>query len=170
LRGLLTPDAPVTVPLSVGAKALWVDFFNDWNKAVNQVSGDLAAAFSKMEAYAARLALIHHVVTKLHDTRPSPINKDSMQAGITLAYWFGGEAYRVYRELQSTSGDGELDEIIALFKKNHNRLTPRELMRARRGRYPTADAAETAIRRLGRQVRSGSVRTGGRASFYFELL
>src|SRR5262249_12557194 len=55
--------APHVLKLSPDAKAAWVTFYNAWAQEQAAVDGELAAAFSKLEAYAARFALLHHVVT-----------------------------------------------------------------------------------------------------------
>ena len=43
-------------------KAAWVAFYNAWAREQAGVEGELAAAFGKLEGYAARFALLHHVV------------------------------------------------------------------------------------------------------------
>jgi hypothetical protein len=58
---------PVDVSLDTPAKVLWVDFYNQWAKEQISLEGELAAAWSKLEGYAARLALVHHVVTHAFD-------------------------------------------------------------------------------------------------------
>jgi len=51
---------PVIVPLSADGHAAWVDFYNAHGQEQAELSGDLAAAWSKLEGYAARLALVVH--------------------------------------------------------------------------------------------------------------
>src|SRR5262249_19977151 len=72
--------------LSGEAKAAWVAFYDSWAKEQAAVEGELAAAFSKLEGYAARFALLHHVVTHFGldagDLRP--VGVKSVEAGITL--------------------------------------------------------------------------------------
>ena len=54
--------APVDLPLSVSGKAAWIEFYNRFACRQEDASGPLAAAYAKLEAYAARLALIDHLV------------------------------------------------------------------------------------------------------------
>src|SRR5262249_9743243 len=54
---------PHVLTLSPEGKVVWVQFYNDWAREQAAVEGELAAAFSKLEGYAARLALVHHVVS-----------------------------------------------------------------------------------------------------------
>src|SRR5262249_50644549 len=68
------------------AKAVWVAFYGEWAKVQAGVEGELAAAFSKLEGYAARLALVHHVVTHAHgQTDCEPVEPVSVEAGVSLA-------------------------------------------------------------------------------------
>src|SRR5262249_7493194 len=53
---------PVVLSLTAGGKALWVEWFNEWGAVQDAAEGDLASAYAKIEAAAARLALLHHVV------------------------------------------------------------------------------------------------------------
>ena len=49
---------PRIFPLSPKAKKAWMRFYNQHAAEQNEISGDLAAAWSKLEGYAARLALL----------------------------------------------------------------------------------------------------------------
>ena len=48
--------------LTSEAKSRYVAFFNEHNEQISSLDGELAAAWSKLEEYAARLALIVHLV------------------------------------------------------------------------------------------------------------
>ncbi len=52
---------PRVVVLDPAAKAEFIEFFNEHNEEQSQLDGDLAAAFSKLEGYAARFALVIHL-------------------------------------------------------------------------------------------------------------
>src|SRR5262249_40155162 len=91
--------APRVLDLSPEAKELWVAFYNSWAAEQAAVEGEVAAALSKLEGYAARFALLHHVVTLKGldcDDALHPVGVRSIEAGITLARWFGAEARRIY--------------------------------------------------------------------------
>jgi hypothetical protein len=64
--------------------------------------GELAAAFSKLEGYAARFALLHHDVSRVARGQDElvPVERESVEAGVTLCRWFSTEARCIY----STSG------------------------------------------------------------------
>src|SRR5262249_37174468 len=53
---------PGIVNLGADAKALWVAYYNRHGSVQETLSGDFAAAWSKLEGYCARFALVLHVV------------------------------------------------------------------------------------------------------------
>jgi hypothetical protein len=172
LVSIPTATEPVAVSLSSEAKSLWVDFYNSWNTDNAEAVGDTAAMFSKIEGYAARFALILHVVLTCRDTAPTPIGAESMAAGITLARWFAVEAKRVYTLMEECKGDAETAELIAFVRSKGGRVTPLEVYRANRSRYPSCDAAEHALHKLdqrGRWITGAGGAAGGRPSTWFTL-
>jgi len=72
-----------------------------------------------------------------------------MEAGETLARWFVHEAERVYATLGEKPEDRETRRIAELVKRLALRLggkvRPRDLQRANKGKYPTAEIAEAAL-------------------------
>ena len=82
------------------------------------MTGHQASAWAKLKGYAARFALLHHLLTRetgqdLSD--PGAVDEQSVAAGVALARWFGEEALRVYAvigvvtetpEAQETAGTG----------------------------------------------------------------
>jgi hypothetical protein len=71
---------------------------------------------AKLEGYAARLALIHHVVnpTAANAGGPViyPIADASMSARIAWAEWFAGEAMHVYTIFRETSEERECRRLV----------------------------------------------------------
>src|SRR5205823_6024210 len=53
--------SPHVLGLSGAARRLWIDFYNEWGGVQFGAEGEQAAAFAKIEAYASRLMLLHHV-------------------------------------------------------------------------------------------------------------
>ena len=83
---------PTAVRLSAAAKDLWVEFYNSWGRVQHAIEGDTAAAFGKIEAYAARFALLHHVVLTAAPTRPRrPSARPAWRPG---SDWPGGSPGR----------------------------------------------------------------------------
>src|SRR5262249_54640429 len=75
---------PYMLDLAEDAKKLWVAFYNSWAAEQANAEGELAAAYSKLEGYAARLALIHHVVSHvfLDASDLRLVGTKSIEAGI----------------------------------------------------------------------------------------
>lgn len=138
---------PIIVGLTGQAKRDYADFVDEHGAEQYHLDGDLAAAWSKLEGYAARLGLIHHLARWAAGDRRDPeagIDAESMRAGITLARWFGREDRRIYAMLAESTTDAERRELLELIRRRGGSITPRELMQTSRS-YPTADAAEAAL-------------------------
>jgi DNA polymerase I-like protein with 3'-5' exonuclease and polymerase domains len=186
LEGLLALDfatgddgqpCPCPLGLAPDAKQRWVAFYNDWAKEQAAVEGDLAAAFSKLEAYAARLALIHHVVTcvvaRQEDCRP--ITLESLEAGIALCRWFAYECRRVYATLGETAEERDARRLVELIRSWGGATTARQLQKSNSRKYPRAADAEAALDALvkdglGRWEEPEAGPKGGRPARRFVLL
>src|SRR5262249_52790610 len=114
LRELLALDyggdgLPHFLPLDRQARRLWVDFFNFWAQEQSQADGDLAAAFSKLEGYAARIALVCQLAMDSESVEVGPV---AMRSGITLARWFAREAERGYAILAESEEQREARALV----------------------------------------------------------
>jgi Protein of unknown function (DUF3987) len=168
---------PVLIGLSAEAKAAFKMFYNSHNREQVDLSGELAAAWSKLEEYAARLALVIHCTrwAARDPTLEDANNVDgaSMKAGITLAEWFKHETRRVYFLLAESEEQRQTRELVEWIERKAGTTTARELQQAIR-RYPTADAAEKALLRL-EQLGAGhwepipTTTRGGKPSRQFRL-
>jgi len=139
---------PVYVGLAADAKRLWVAFYDAHGQEQADLAGELAAAWSKLEGYAARLALIIHYARWAADDAslqdPDRIDADSMRRAVTLAEWFKGEARRVYGVLAESDEQRERRQLVEWIQRKGGAVTGRELQQGRRG-YGTATAAEAAL-------------------------
>jgi hypothetical protein len=140
-------DGPHVLKLSPEAKAAWVRWYNAWSSEQATVEGPLAAAFSKLEEAAARIALVHHVVTHVDrcETDLGPVEVESVEAGITLARWFAQEARRVYALLAEDEGQRNVRQLVDFIRARGGKITVRELQRANGRKYHDAAAAEAAL-------------------------
>ena len=142
---------PVTVPLSIDGKAAWVDFYNEHAQEQAELTGDLAATWSKLEGYAARLALVIHFVRwPANDAGLATMNAidaKSIKAGVQLSRWFGNEARRVYAILGESNEQRDQRRLIELIQRKGGSVTVRDLMRSAR-MFPSADVAEQALNEL----------------------
>ncbi len=160
---------PTALDLTPEAKTLWVKYFNRHRAELVDLDDDLAAAWSKLEAYTARFALIFQLCDCPDD---HSIDETSMQAAIELSDWFGCEAKRVYGMFGDDKEDQEQRELLDWIGRRGGRTTARELTRGpRRYRGKTQDA-ETALSNLvsdnlGRWQSIAPRKSGGRPTRCF---
>jgi hypothetical protein len=161
LLGLSLADVekrkPHMIRLSPGARALWIDFYNEWGGVQFEAEGEQAAAFAKIEAYAPRLMLLHHVVAHVAAGMSdlTPITESSAAVGIEMARWFAAEVVRVYLMLGESSDERDGRRLVDLIRARGGAITARKLMRSNSRRYPDTESAESALSAL---VGSGQAR------------
>lgn len=167
---------PVVIGLAPDAKTAWTVFYNAHAAEQANLNGDLAAAWSKLEEYAARMALVIHFV-RWAAGDPSLKHEDlvdveSMKAGIILATWFKGETQRVYSMLGETEASRDRRRLVEWIARRANPVTSRDVQMGCRW-LREAGVAESALEEL---VKSGwgkwqSSPTGrrGQPTRYFHL-
>jgi hypothetical protein len=170
---------PQGLPLSARAHALFIEFVNRHGREQSELeSDDLKAAWSKLEGYAARFALLFHLVRAVAAdptlVDAERVDESSMAAGIALAGWFGHEARRVYSGICLRGGDRDRQRLIELVRGLGGRATPTDLQRHCR-RYRTADQARAALMGLvsdglGKCTLPAPSPKGGRPSEVFVLM
>jgi hypothetical protein len=146
---------PSLVRLSGDAKAAWKAYFNAHAIEQADLTGDMAAAWSKLEEYAARLALVVHFTRwaagDANLTKPDIVDAASMNAGIVLAKWFKHEARRVYAMLDESDAERDERRLVDWIGRKGGTVTPREVQQGCRW-LKEPGAAETALEEL---VRAG---------------
>jgi hypothetical protein len=146
---------PVLVRLSPAAKTAWTTYFNEHAVEQADLTGDLAAAWSKLEEGAARLALIVHFARwAANDPKLASADRvdvDSMAAGIALAQWFKHKARRVYAMLGETEADRDQRRLAEWIERKGGAVTAREAQQGCRW-LQKPGAAEAALEEL---VRAG---------------
>lgn len=173
-------DRPRLVTLAPDAKRAWIAFYNNHAREQAELTGDLSAAWSKLEGYAARLALVIHLTRWAASESPCgdppPVDESSIAAGVVLARWFGDEAKRVYAILSETDEERDLRELAEWIARKHGGIaTVRDLTHGRRKYRGDPDGAE---RDLAAMVKAGDGRwevddhggKGGRPAQRFHLL
>tara|TARA_R110002096_G_scaffold344921_2_gene537807 strand:- start:41187 stop:43577 length:2391 start_codon:yes stop_codon:yes gene_type:complete len=145
---------PRIMTLSVSAKQRFIRFVNDHGSEQMGMVGDQAAAWSKLEGYAARFALIFHLTRIASGDRsiedPTLVDLESLEAGITLMRWFANEANRVYAMLLGQSALSMTSanlELVAWIRSQGNSTTVRDLSRGPRA-YRNTATAQAAIDEL----------------------
>ena len=138
---------PVTLGMTAEAKLEWVQFYGRFADRQAETDGELAAAFSKLEGYAARLALIHHVCQSVDAGSEALelVSLESVAAGIALAEWFSYEAERVYQMLGEQTEEQEVRKLVEkvnrLAGRFGGRLTADQLRRSNKAKYGSMEAA-----------------------------
>jgi hypothetical protein len=140
------PAVPIDVPLSAEAKSIWVSFYEEHAQAMEAAYGKLAAAYAKLEAYAARFALVFcmaNIVATDTWTMANDVMIDarSMMAGVELARWFRQETERVYAIIEESDTETGRRQIIELIQQHDGQITANDLRRRSR-RFVTSDDAE----------------------------
>lgn len=166
---------PSPVRLSPDAKDAFVAYFNEHAVAQASLTGDLASAWSKLEECAARIALVIHLASWVLGETDNELvlSRESMNAGVELARWFGHEAKRIYAVLDESKDEQRIRELVDLIRRRGGRITARDLCHASR-KYPKIDDAQAALDELRRQDLGGwekkpTTSIGGRPTMVFRI-
>ena len=142
---------PVLVRLAPDAKNAWKAYYNAHAVEQADLTGDLSAAWSKLEEYAARLALgIHFARWAANDTmltNANIVDATSMSAGIVLAKWFKHEARRVYAMLDESDPERDQRRLVEWIGHKGGSVTAREVQQGCRW-LKEPGAAEAALEEL----------------------
>jgi hypothetical protein len=141
---------PHVLDLTAEAAAAWAEFYNAHDVERDAPEGVLAASVGRMQAYAARFALIDHVLRSVQGGEGglAAVGVQSIEAGVTLCDWFAAETRRVYAKVFESAEERNAAGIVELIRGRGGRINIRQLMRASWRRYPDAETAELALDRL----------------------
>lgn len=149
-QALDADEAPVprVLRLSPEARTEWVAFYNELNLAATCMGEDLAAAWSKLESYTTRFALIIELLRRAcgETVESELVDLTSMRSAITLARWFGREAERTYAELSASDVELTVRDRVILIRRRGGEVTVREWQRIRS--LPGATEAEEQLELL----------------------
>ena len=166
---------PITLGLSSSGKAAWVEFYNEHAERQADASGEQAAALSKIEGAAARLALVLHCVREAAGDRTvsDQIDDQDIGSGVAIARWYADEAERVYQVLRETDEDRLQRQVVELISRKGGTITANDLRRRSRHIADNEDAEQflDGLVKAGVgtwvEVRSGN--EGGRPTQEFHL-
>jgi hypothetical protein len=140
---------PVPVALTPSAKSLWVTWCNAHNEEQLELTGERAAAWSKLEEIPARLALVvHYVRWAVLDPKISNqnvIDDATMAAAIELTEWFKYETERIYDLLAESPDHHSRRKLIELMERHGGRMTAANLRRFDRRYRDDLEGAEKAL-------------------------
>jgi hypothetical protein len=145
-------EEPRLVRLEPAAKAAYVAWHDRHGEELAELTGDRAAAWSKLTETAARLALIVHAVRVAAGNATSEdVDAESMDRALRLVEWHKHETRRVYSILGQTDEEAAErqsdDRLAAWIERRGGTTTARDLIAACRW-IGTSDEAEAALRRL----------------------
>jgi len=143
---------PRLLTLDSDAKRAWVKFYNEHNREQLNHTGDVSAAWSKLEGYVPRFALIIHLTRVAADdptvADSTRIDRASIEAGISLVQWFKGEVDRVYAYLSGDEQDRDCLRLMDWIRAKGGSVSVKDLYDAKRKRYPKAVDAENELKKL----------------------
>ena len=126
---------PKVLPFTHEAQKMWVTFYNEHAEGMTQRSGDEAAAWSKLQAIPARLALIFHNVR--HAMRDATlesfdaVDAASLEPAIYVARWFRYEIERLYSVLAEDEPQAEQRKLMEVVAGIGGRATVRQVQQAK---------------------------------------
>ncbi len=122
---------PRLLRMNADAKRVWVRFVNEHGAEQADRIGDEAAAWSKLEGYAARFALVLHLARVAADdptiSDAALVDEASIAAGVVLVRWFAHEAERVYALLSGDEESREQTHLLEWIESRGGSVTVREL-------------------------------------------
>ena len=168
-------EKPGLVFLTNEARSAFIAYYNSTADEQTGMTGDLAAAWSKLEEAAARLALVFHCIREVttDDVDSWKCDAESMAAGITAAEWFKSETERIQKLLSESDEERGLRSLAEWIRLRGGIVRASELVSNRRD-TTSAEQAELRLQTLvsaglgqWRNVQPGP--RGGRPSREFVL-
>lgn len=167
---------PAIVMLTAEGKRAWIEFYDEHNAEAANLSGDLAAAWAKLEGYAARLALVHHLIRQVSPENGEAVGEGidavSIAAGVKLSRWFALEARRVYAVLGEDDDARQRRQSVEVIERKGGAVTVRDWQRSRsirKSEDAEAELAQLVTAGVGRWEEVAPGPNGGRPSKRFIL-
>jgi hypothetical protein len=149
LTGEQGQERSIYLPFTDAARKLFIQYLNDTADHAQHLEPALRNAWLKLRPAAARFALVFSVVRQVqqggHATQP--VDQESTQAGIQLAWWFGKELERNYQNGLGSPVDA-LESHLAWIRRTHPAgIDVRQLQQGRRA-IQTAEQARQVLQQL----------------------
>jgi hypothetical protein len=158
----------IDLKLTPDAQKLFVEFFNQHGQEQMDLYGPEAAAWSKLEGYAARFAMVIHLarVAAINcmgdsvandgsaqalpvDSEPKDVefvDRDSMAAAIELCEWFKSESLRVYALIGERKEHQQLRNLREIIRLHDGKISVRDWQRIQH--HDTAEDARSELSTL----------------------
>jgi hypothetical protein len=169
---------PLDLPLSADAKTLFAAFVNQHGQEALELTGDLGAAWAKLEGYGARLALVLELaawaeVPQGDGRGPAEVSAASVRAALRILEWAKSETRRIYAMLGESDEEKEAREVLDFVQRRGGRVTAYALHKGMPKRFPDSDDADLYLRgfvpAVGHWVDAPPGPKGGRPTRFFEL-
>lgn len=143
---------PVVLRWTPAAKARFVEFVNRHGREMRAFRSDrLKSAWSKLEAQAARLALIFACVRRAYlpcgGDEQNLIGEDALDAALAWVEWLKNETRRIYYTLSHAGEVRHADRLVQFARRAGGQCTARDAARVGAGGR-TAEEVEAVMRGL----------------------
>jgi hypothetical protein len=144
--------APRVLRLTPDAAALWQRFYDAHGQRILTVDGDVAAAFSKLEGYCARFALLFRLARwaggRMVAEEPETVGQADMEAAICLTQWWCSETERLYTAFRENVQQAELRTLMETVQAHGGRMTASQYHMNNKSRCRTVELGRAALQRL----------------------
>lgn len=147
-------EEPRLLRLDAEAKAAYVEWHDRHCQELAELTGDKAAAWSKLRETAARLALIIHEVrvADREDVAADIVDADSVDRALRLVEWHKYELGRVYNILGQSDEEADArqadDRLAAWIERHGGTATARDVLTGCYRWLQTTGEVEAALQRL----------------------
>jgi hypothetical protein len=140
---------PQVLDLEPDALGVFKEWWNEIGQQRLQATGPTKSMLSKAEAWAARLALVCHLIRQAgaEPALRSRIDADSITRGVGLARWAAREWTRVFRLMEQGGDDAADARLREWIVSRGGSASVRDVRRGLR-RYQAPGRAEEGLRRL----------------------
>lgn len=141
---------PTDIALTDVARGRFIEFADSHAEKAAELRDADAAAWSKLKGYAARFALIHHLIRQAagDDVDGFTADAESVRAGIALAEWFWEECQRIYHRFGESDEARHRRELLEWIAGRGGRVTVRDLQRNLRRYQHDGNQAEIDLTKL----------------------
>ncbi|MCX5676258.1 MAG: DUF3987 domain-containing protein [Planctomycetota bacterium] len=169
---------PLDLPLTADAKSAFAAFVNSHGQEAAALTDSLAAAWAKLENYAARLALVVELARWAENpgengSGPSEVSSESVRAALEIVEWAKHETRRIYAMLNESDEEQQARHVVEYVQRRGGRISARDLHKGMLKRFPTSDDADLYLRRFvphtGHWVDAPPGPKGGRPTRFFVL-
>ena len=156
----LNPEEPDIISLSEPAQKVFIDFLEENSDEREQVGTDTQKAFfPKLTGYAARIALVFHIVKFFDEdaTEYKTIDVATMESAVQLVRWFKRESLRIIEAICGETVQVDFEEAAILRTiRRKGETTAREIVQSGQV-YRGPGGTERAVLKMEAMVQNGQL-------------